>query len=131
MAAYHATPPILAMQLKGRAYDAYSGINYEQMRDRAPLLTRYYVDYGSRWWWLMLGLAAAILLCGLLRGSRYRCFLGRWLPVWVGVEWMILHFVLCGSGIMDYKKTLWATALWYMVALWPLEGGEGSGEWQS
>ena len=131
MAAYHATPPILAMQLKGRAYDAYSGINYEQMRDRAPLLTRYYVDYGSRWWWLMLGLAAAILLCGLLRGSRYRCFLGRWLPVWVGVEWMILHFVLCGSGIMDYKKTLWATALWYMAALWPLAGGEGSSEWQS
>lgn len=172
MAAYHATPPILAMQLKGRAYDAYSGINYEQMRNRAPLLTRYYVTYGGRWWWVMLALAAGIWGCGQLEtaGARVRVrgrlpeklsgasqkqadgmskahvrrktgekslwgigktFLQRWLPVLAGMEWMILNFVLSGSGIMDYKKTLWVTILWYVVALWPLSGGEGSGEWQS
>lgn len=161
MAAYHAAPPILAMQLKGRAYDSYSGVNYQQMKGRAPLLTRYYVTYGSRWWWAMLGLAAAAWACGWLPGglyrkkagrqpgsgdsgslgpgktpglrlwSRGRRFLGCWLPVLAGVEWMILHFVLCGSGIMDYKKTLWVTALWYLAALWPLAGGEGSSEWQS
>lgn len=169
MAAYHATPPILAMQLKGRAYDAHSGINYEQMRSRAPLLTRYYVTYGSRWWWVMLALAAGIWVCGQLSAAgsgtcvlrrlpeipsgagrksvermsgenarektgekslwgRAKTFLLRWLPVLAGMEWMILNFVLSGSGIMDYKKTLWVTILWYVAALWPLAGGEGSRE---
>lgn len=131
MAAYHATPPILAMQLKGRAYDSHSGVNYEQMKSCAPLLTRYYVTYGGRWWWVMLGLAAAIAVCGLAvfvekgkggAGKKGvwlwgRTFLRRWFPVLAGLEWMILCFVAEGSGIMDYKKTLWATVLWYAAAL--------------
>lgn len=146
MAAYHATPPILAMQLKGRAYDAYSGINYEQMVTRAPLLTRYYVTYGGRWWWVMLVLAAGIRLCRWLSGrtlrgkrndvdsskritgSRYRDFVWRWLPVGIGVEWMILSCVLRGSGIMDYKKTLWVTVFWYLAVLYQLTDGEGRAE---
>lgn len=215
MAAYHATPPILAMQFKGRAYDAYSGINYEQMRSRTPVLTKYYVTYGSRWWWGMLMLAAGTWGCGrlcfpgcetsggtscspkcktsdgtshspkcktsggtscsprcetsggtsrfpgcktpcadqkkaqnsivqgvsgekagerpgkrLLRG-KIRTLLQCWLPVLAGVEWMIVSFVLSGSGVMDYKKTLWVTVLWYVVALQTLTGEEGSREWQS
>lgn len=124
MAAYHATPPILAMQLRGRTYEAYSGINYEQMRSGAPLLARYYVTYAGRWWWMMLALAAGIWLCGLPpRGNesgqahRVRSFVRCWLPVVAGMEWMILSQVLRGSGIMDYKKTLWVTALWYWIAL--------------
>lgn len=143
MAAYHAAPPILAMQLKGRAYDAYSGNNYEQMKTRTPLLTRYYVTYGARWWWMMLALAAAIRLCDLLlcggtrrenfawRGEngiwgRWRIFLQYWLPVLAGMEWMILSQVFSGSGIMDYKKALWVTMLWYVVALCGLGDGKAS-----
>lgn len=134
MAAYHVTPPILAQQLKGRAYDAYSGINYEQMKTRSPLLTRYYVTYGGRWWWMMLALAAAIRLCRMpqrsgcrketRRGqgesglrSKGRACLQYWFPVLAGMEWMIISQVLSGSGIMDYKKTLWVTMLWYVMAL--------------
>jgi len=154
MAAYHATPPVLAMQFRGRAYDAYSGINYEQMKSRAPLLTKYYVTYGGRWWWVMLALAAGVWGCTLLcraqcrsqqgaqspsqRGTRgfslrrgIGTFLQCWLPVLAGMEWMIISFVLGGSGIMDYKKTLCVTILWYVAALWTLKGEEGSGEWQS
>lgn len=168
MAAYHATPPILTMQLRGRAYDAYSGVNYEQMRGRAPLLTGYYVAYGGRWWWAMLALAAGIWVCGQVSRasgcgrlskklpganeepverislekaggkregknwwSRVKTFLQCWFPVLAGMEWMILNFVLDGSGIMDYKKTLWVTILWYVAVLWSLAGGEGSREWQS
>ncbi|MDE6675367.1 MAG: hypothetical protein K2K19_11265 [Acetatifactor sp.] len=149
MAAYHAAPPILAMQLKGRAYDACSGINYEQMKTRTPLLTGYYVTYGGRWWWMMLALAVAARLCDLLlcggsrrgncpwRGkngiwSRWRMFLQYWLPVLVGMEWMILRQVFSGSGIMDYKKVLWVTMLWYVMALCgPGDGTEERGrKWQ-
>lgn len=30
---------------------------------------------------------------------------------------MILCFVFSGSGIMDYKKAVWVTILWYLPAL--------------
>lgn len=143
LAAYHAAPPILAMQLKGRAYDAYSGINYEQMKTRAPLLTKYYVTYDARWWWMMLALAAAIRLCDMLlcggnqRGNcawrgengiwgRWRIILQYWFPVLAGMEWMILSQVFRGSGIMDYKKALWVTMLWYVMALCGLGDGRVS-----
>lgn len=116
LAAYHATPPVLAMQLQGRAYDAYSGINYQQMKNRAPLLTRVFVTYGSRWWWIMLILAAVIWVGNRPRGRR-RIFLRCSLPVLIGAEWMIWSCVLGGSGVMDYKKTLWVIILWYMAAL--------------
>lgn len=138
IAAYHAAPPILAMQLRGRAYDAYSGTNYEQMKTRTPLLTRYYVTYGARWWWMMLALAAAIRLCGLLLcgGTRrencaWRIFLQYWFPVLAGMEWMILSQVFCGSGIMDYKKVLWVTMLWYMMVLCGPTDGKASVRGQS
>lgn len=148
MAAYHAAPPIFAMQLKGRAYDAYSGVNYEQMKTRSPLLTRYYVTYGARWWWMMLALAVAIRLCDLLpcggtrkencewRGEnglwgRWRIFLQYWFPVLAGMEWMILSQVFRGSGIMDYKKVLWVTMLWYVMALCGLCDGRVSISGQS
>lgn len=139
MAAYHATPPIFAMQLRGRAYDSHSGTNYMYMKTRAPLLTRYYVTYGGRWWWAMLGLAAAIAVCTqVLRGrsrenslwTRGWALLRRWLPVLVGLEWMILCFAAEGSGIMDYKKTLCVTILWYVAALSQLGYGEGREGWQ-
>ena len=150
MAAYHATPPILLMQFKGRAYDAYSGTNYEQMRSCAPLLTRHYVVYSGRWWWVMLALAAGIWVCeGLQRGisrektgkgtrkrglwGRLRTFLQCWFPVLAGMEWMIVCLVLNGSGIMDYKKNLWVTILWYVASMWTLTltEEEGSEEWRS
>lgn len=160
MAAYHAAPPILVMQLKGRAYDSLSGINYEQMKERAPLLSRYYVTYASRWWWVMLGLALVLAGgelfdrgvfsikgkrafpekecvdrraragkrrpdAGTGRGAGVRVFLQRWFPVLAGMEWMILYFVAQGSGIMDYKKTLWVTVFWYAAALSQLVSREG------
>lgn len=155
LAAYHAAPPILEMQLRGRAYESFSGINYEQMKNRAPVLTRYYVTYGGRWWWMMPALAAAIWLCMRLfygkrfgtpvaagssglglppaqKGlrSRLRDFVRRWLPVGIGVEMMILCFVFGGSGIMDYKKAVWVTILWYLPALSRLGKEERVEKWQ-
>lgn len=155
MAAYHAAPPILEMQLRGRAYESFSGINYEQMKNRAPVLTRYYVTYGGRWWWMMPALTAVIWLCmrpfyGKRSGtsaaavpsgiglppaqkelrSRLRDFVCRWLPVGIGVEMMILCFVFSGSGIMDYKKAVWVTILWYLPALSRLGKEERVEKWQ-
>ena len=57
-----------------------------------------------------------------------KTFLQCWFPVLAGMEWMILNFVLDGSGMMDYKKTLWVTILWYVAVLWSLAGGEGGRE---
>lgn len=131
LAAYHATPPILTMQLRGRAYDACSGINYEQMKGRAPVLTKYYVLYGGGWWTAMLALAAMLGLCRRPEKSAERLsgalrrFMGSWFPVLAGAEWMILSCVCGGSGIMDYKRTLWVTVIWYLAALCRLADREG------
>ncbi len=46
---------------------------------------------------------------------------------------MIVCLVLNGSGIMDYKKNLWVTILWYVASMWTLTltEEEGSEEWRS
>ncbi|MDE7224852.1 MAG: hypothetical protein K2O34_13880 [Acetatifactor sp.] len=143
MAAYHATPPVLLMQLRGRAYDAFSGVNYEQMKNRAPVLTKYYVRYGGGWWVVMLALALLIRLCCCLEktaaskrtgkkqiSEAARRFAGNWFPVLAGAEWLILSCVFQGSGIMDYKRTLWVTVIWYLAVLRQLRDREGRAEWQ-
>ena len=98
----------------------------------------------------MLALAAGIWVCeGLQRGisrektgkgtrkrglwGRLRTFLQCWFPVLAGMEWMIVCLVLNGSGIMDYKKNLWVTILWYVASMWTLTltEEEGSEEWRS
>lgn len=61
-------------------------------------------------------------------GGRHlgvRAFAQRWFPVLAGTEWMILYFVAQGSGIMDYKKTLWVTVFWYVAALSRLGNRKG------
>ena len=64
----------------------------------------------------MLILAAVIWAVSRQKGrggKLLRCSL----PVLISAEWMILSCVLGGSGIMDYKKTLWVIILWYVVVL--------------
>lgn len=63
---YAASPVIFQMQMAGKAYASYSGRNYEVMRSRAPVVTRYYVDYGCWWFGCAVILAALLDVAGLL-----------------------------------------------------------------
>lgn len=130
----------LRMFLVGRGYDSYAGRNYEIMKERAPLLTKYYVDYSG--WWLPVGIAlsaASAALAWLSSGifSGKEALRGKWskksltgeaspmaagfrgksslLPALVCVLTAgagVLWYTLQGAGVWDYKNVLLGGALW-------------------
>ena len=118
---YGAAPAILQLQLIGRAYDSYSGRNYEIMFQNTPVLTKYYVSYGC--WGFVAGLGAGALLgvAGLLAGGirlhhGKMCFAGVCVACG-GV--LVLAYTMRGAGMMDYKCTVAIVELW---AAWLLSG---------
>lgn len=116
---YSVTPLILPLQLQGRAYDAYSGRNYELMMSHTPILTSRYVRYSCWWFGWMLAMAVLLWITGRLAG---RCAENR--PGLTGVLLCILTFGLIvvwytmrGAGMMDYKRTVAVNLFWMAVAL--------------
>lgn len=121
---YGVTPLILPMQLTGDAYDSCSGRNYEIMRNETPVLTKYYVKVSCSWF------AASLVL--LAAGVTMRC-IGRFakrkeyevfpfLAVAFSAGVVILFFTMQGSGIMDYKYTVWINQLWVILGILAVAG---------
>lgn len=116
---YCFAPVILQQQLEGNAYESYSGRNYEIMRNESPILTRYYVNYGS--WWF----AAAIILTAVLEIARLAAGEKPWrrgeglfaLVVVCGAGFSVLWYVMQGAGIMDYKYTVLINQIWFVWSL--------------
>lgn len=116
---YIITPPVVQWQLKGNAYDSYTGRNYEIMRNHEPVLTRYYVDYAGWWfcWMLILSFLLTVLQVFLVKTIDWRrlilsviCCLSV-----SGVLTVIL--VMRGAGVMDYRQTIAVNELWLIWAL--------------
>lgn len=120
---YAFSPMVVQRQLTGKVYDSYSGRNYDIMRARSPLLTKYYLNYGCWWFAAGLGLAAVMWL---VRAAE---FIGRLFHAkkWIALpQGSILIPVFClltggaltaaytlrGAGMMDYKKTIAIGLLW-------------------
>ncbi len=115
---YGATPVVLQRQLQGDGYESYSGRNYEVMRNQAPLLTKYYLDYAC-WWFcacVVVAVLTAILLC--LREKRF---------LWRDIKGAVVMFVLTamvlvtvytmrGACMMDYKMSFAVSSLWLLLA---------------
>lgn len=111
---YTLPPVTMQLMLSGRGYDSYVGRNYEIMKQEAPVLTRYYVDYSS--WWFLAGILLAfameisLLLYGTLRGQRGRIFPAVICLTMSGIS--VLWYTLRGAGMWDYKNALFAGAMW-------------------
>lgn len=122
MAGYIFSPMVVQRQLLGKAYDSYSGRNYDIMRQKAPQLTEYYLNYGSLWFAVGLGLTVLLWLVYWCR----RHFAWTMEGVLVLFGWMftilgiVLYYTLQGAGMMDYKKSLGVTLLWLV---WMLVAG--------
>lgn len=116
---YCATPLILQLQLRGRGYDSYSGRNYEFMTMCAPMLTKYYVRYGCRWFGGMLAVMALLALLTFPEHRRradqpgLRVFL--LCLFWAGT--VAAFYALRGAGKLDYKATVGGNLLWLAAAL--------------
>lgn len=127
---YVFSPIVLERQLSGKVYDSYSGRNYDAMRMQAPVLTKYYVDYGC--WWFAVGLLLAAFY-GMVRAVvgfvTKHTALQEQESVGKSVRWkviglyllsgccMVAWYTLRGAGRMDYKKTIAVGLLW---SLWML-----------
>lgn len=129
---YAATPLVFPLQIAGRGYDSYSGRNYEVMRERTPVLTRDYVDYGC--WWFKWMLAISALLCVVrAHGERRTEACGGQRKSWKKTAMalgiclavsgiLIAALTMRGAGRMDYRETIAVNALWYVLPLLSMGG---------
>lgn len=113
MLGYGVFPLIFDMQMEGRAYDSYTGRNYEIMREHAPALTGFYTEYGCWWfvWSLLLAfvLLALAIAAGDIRPGRAAVPLAVCAAAGTAV---VLAYTMRGSGLMDYRCTVGVNQLW-------------------
>ena len=107
---YAVTPVIFRLQLKGQSYDSYTGRNYEAMRGNAPIITRYYIEYGCWWFCCSLILTFILTMVQLLAGGKIR-WKAPLLIAFISAVWIAI-LTMQGAGIMDYKYTIAVNELW-------------------
>lgn len=118
-AGYLAAPVILPLQLAGRAYESYSGLNYRQLLQPAPSLGSLYMGYGCLWFvtaaFLRIGLWL-IAKSGAEDGSGQPAF-GKAAGVLAGLAilGMSLWYTLSGAGKMDYRNALFILCIWLLL----------------
>lgn len=121
---YGVTPVIFRLQMKGQAYDSYTGRNYEAMRGNAPIVTRYYTEYGCWWFSICCLLAFVLMVIRLLTGGRLQwkalLLIMMISGVWIGA------LTMEGAGMMDYKYTIAVNELWLTGALLTAFGSMGN-----
>lgn len=115
---YGATPVVLQRQLQGDGYESYSGRNYEVMRNQAPLMTKYYLDYAC-WWFcacVVIAVLTAILVC--LREKRFlwRDIKGAVVMFVLTAAVLVVTYTMRGACMMDYKMSFTVSSLWLLLA---------------
>ncbi len=117
---YGVSPIVVPMQLRGEAYDSYTGTNYGLMMEHTPKLTRTYVEYGCWWFVCCLGyiaLAGGMVLVQSLRRKAARKTIQK-AALFLGVPMLYIALLtMRGSGLMDYRFTVFVTELWLVLSL--------------
>ena len=116
---YSVTPVILPLQLTVDAYDSCSGRNYEIMRNETPVITKYYVKVSCRWFAasLVLLTAGMAMRCMKILSKMRKSGVFPFLAVAFSAGAAVLFFTMQGSGIMDYKYTVWINQLWVVLGI--------------
>lgn len=121
MAGYSAAPIVLPMQLRGRAYDSLSGINYRQILLPAPQLGKLYMDYGC--WWFVVALALRATMGLMARRRPPRAAFVTWT---LTALMMAFGYTMSGAGKMDYKNILFILCGWLVWGVAAMgTGGNG------
>ena len=126
MATYTFSPFLLQYQLQGRGPISFSGRNYDILRTCCPRLSAYYINYAG--WWFAMGILLSVL-CGLmdfviiLNGKRKGQIMEKrnvrevvtclWTGFLTGML-MVVCYTFQGSGIMDYKNTIFLLVVYWM-----------------
>lgn len=113
VAGYSVSPVVAHMQLAGRAYDSYTGMNYRELLLPAPKLGKIYMDYSC--WWFGIGLVSAGLIYVMrFWADKKRPVVGRWVFLSFVCAGMVICYALDGAGRMDYKNTLFVLCIWLL-----------------
>lgn len=132
---YVVTPVIFPLQMAGEAYDSCSGSNYDVMRENAPVLTRYYVDYGCWWFVWMLVLSFFLWLFQLSgenparaehKKNRRKAVLSAGICCLIS-GLLVMALTMRGAGRMDYRESIAVNALWLMGPLLLMGRAEPAG----
>lgn len=108
---YTLSPVVVPMQLAGRAYESYTGLNYRELLGPAPELGKLYTYY-SCWWFVMAAFVAVVFSVLALTRGVIRIPWRAILLIGVPCIGMILGYTLNGAGQMDYKNTLFVLVIW-------------------
>lgn len=125
---YTFAPMVVQRQFDGKAYDSYTGRNYDIMREKEPVLTKYYMDYGCRWFAAGLAITTVVgLMCAawyLVKRLQGKAESANYAGVVYAVMLclctsgvLVLFYSLRGAGMMDYKKSIAVTLLWILWML--------------
>lgn len=128
---YTFSPPVIQRQFEGKAYDSYTGRNYDIMRMNTPRLTACYLNYSC--WWFVVGFAltAVAQVVVLLKKKRSFWTVGKVVALlgWVcTVSGMVFYYTIRGAAMMDYKKTIAVILLWLLWMLVTNRKESGKGE---
>lgn len=111
VAGYTVSPVILPLQLSGRAYESYSGINYRELLQPAPQIGSFYVTYSC--WWFAVALVLGVLLTTMYCLKNSKCISVYELLVLGFTQLgMVVGYAMNGAGRMDYKNTLFVLSIW-------------------
>ena len=110
-AGYTLSPVVVPLQLSGRAYESYTGLNYRELLGRAPELGKLYTYY-SCWWFVVAALVAAVRTVLVLIREKMRICRRAILLIGVPCVGMIVGYTLNGAAQMDYKNTLFVLVIW-------------------
>ncbi len=113
-AAYLCPPLTIFLQLHGVG-ESYTGWNYGRMKDYAPVLTGYYVNYSLNAWCVLLVLC---VLLGILsereKKATNRSKKKQWLGLYLGTVSIAVNlwYVMTSGNMQDYKKVMLISILW-------------------
>jgi len=117
---YHVTAVMNYLQLEGMGYDSMASRNYLCLSLNAPQTAKGFVTY----WAVSFVLFSVATVIVLVIEKRKISWKNVWLFL-LPIEYGILLFTMQGSGLMDYKKTVFVTLVAYSVmfmALLPERG---------
>ncbi len=116
---YTLPPVTVQLFLTGRGYDSYLGRNYDIMRQEAPRLTDYYMDYSCWWFTVGLGILAVMALGDLAdfigKKKKSQSMVVALFPMVIcaaSAGCMVIRYTLQGAGMWDYKNALFVGQLW-------------------
>uniref|UniRef100_UPI00405732F7 hypothetical protein n=1 Tax=Acetatifactor sp. TaxID=1872090 RepID=UPI00405732F7 len=121
---YAFSPLVVQRQFTGKAYESYSGRNFDIMRERTPILASYYMEYGCWWFGTGLVISAVVLVIfgvkAMIKKAVVKKTKGKVLSILTclctgGV--LVGIYSLRGAGMMDYKKSIAVVLLWMISML--------------